>query len=66
MRLRHGWLVAVLAVVLGLWPAASPAGSPVGRAAATCADYPNHAAAQRAAGPRDADEDGIYCVISPR
>jgi hypothetical protein len=29
--------------------------------AATCAEYPNQAAAQRAADTRDADGDGIYC-----
>jgi hypothetical protein len=39
--------------------------APVARAAAVCADYPNQAAAQRAAGMADADGDGIYCVISP-
>src|SRR5690242_6693128 len=30
-------------------------------AAAVCADYPNQAAAQKAADTRDADGDGIYC-----
>ncbi len=38
---------------------ASPAGS------ATCADYPNQAAAQRAADTRDPDGDGIYCESLP-
>src|SRR3978361_1883966 len=33
--------------------------------AATCADYPNQAAAQRAADTRDADGDGIYCESLP-
>jgi hypothetical protein len=33
--------------------------------AATCADYPNQAAAQRAADTRDADGDGIYCENLP-
>jgi hypothetical protein len=33
--------------------------------AATCADYPNQAAAQRAANTRDADGDGIYCEDLP-
>src|SRR3954447_21700017 len=32
---------------------------------ATCADYPNQAAAQRAADTRDADADGIYCEDLP-
>lgn len=34
--------------------------------AATCADYTNQADAQRAADTRDADGDGVFCVISPR
>ncbi|UTI64024.1 hypothetical protein NBH00_22140 [Paraconexibacter antarcticus] len=33
--------------------------------AATCADYPNQAAAQRAKDTRDADGDGIYCESLP-
>jgi hypothetical protein len=33
---------------------------------ATCADYPNQKAAQEAADTRDADGDGIYCVIYSR
>ena len=33
--------------------------------ARTCADYPNQAAAQRAADTRDADGDGIYCESLP-
>jgi len=33
--------------------------------AATCSDYPNQAAAQRAADTRDADGDGIYCESLP-
>ena len=65
MQVRHGWLVAVIVLVLGLWPAVSPAGAPVVHAAATCADYPNQAAAQRAADTRDPDGDGIYCESLP-
>jgi hypothetical protein len=38
---------------------------PPAAAAATCADYPNQAAAQRAADTRDADGDGIYCEDLP-
>jgi hypothetical protein len=38
-------------------------GEPVAHAAATCSDYPNQKAAQEAADTRDADGDGIYCVI---
>ena len=37
---------------------------PTARAAATCADYPDEAAAQRVADTRDTDGDGLYCVIS--
>ncbi|MGZ6707960.1 MAG: hypothetical protein ACXVFN_13595 [Solirubrobacteraceae bacterium] len=39
--------------------------SPHPAAAATCADYPNQAAAQRAHDTRDADHDGIYCESLP-
>jgi hypothetical protein len=34
-------------------------------AAATCADYPNQAAAQRAGDTRDADGDGVFCEDLP-
>lgn len=40
--------------------------APGSASAATCSDYPSQAAAQRAADTRDADGDGVYCVISPR
>lgn len=40
--------------------------APGSAAAATCADYPNQAAAQKAADTRDGDGDGLYCVISTR
>jgi hypothetical protein len=33
--------------------------------AATCADYPDQASAQRAKDTRDADGDGIYCESNP-
>lgn len=39
--------------------------APAGASAATCSDYPNQAAAQRAADTRDADGDGIYCESLP-
>src|SRR4051812_12745782 len=52
-------------LVLALWPAAAPAEEPVARASATCSDYPNQAAAQRAGDTRDADGDGIYCESLP-
>ena len=38
---------------------------PVAHASAVCADYPNQAAAQRAADTVDADGDGIYCESLP-
>lgn len=36
-----------------------------GAQAASCSDYPNQAAAQRAADTRDGDGDGIYCESLP-
>jgi hypothetical protein len=63
--LKHGLLVALIA--LAVWPAGSPAmpeHAPTTHAAlATCDDYDNQAEAQRAKDTRDADGDGIYCVI---
>jgi hypothetical protein len=38
---------------------------PSSASAATCSDYSTQADAQRAADTRDADGDGVYCVISP-
>jgi hypothetical protein len=55
---------AVLAAV-GVAFGAPAAPSPEALAAAVCADYPNQAAAQRAADTRDADGDGIYCENLP-
>lgn len=52
-------LITLAAVLVGLL-------LPGSASAATCANYDNQAQAQRAAGTRDADGDGIYCVISPR
>ncbi|WP_156028180.1 hypothetical protein [Candidatus Solirubrobacter pratensis] len=62
-------VIVVVLAGLGLFaPAANarPLDVPVAHASATCADYPNQAAAQRAADTRDGDGDGISCVISPR
>ena len=56
-RRRLWLLVAALLATFATTPSAAQA--------ATCADYPNQAAAQAAADTRDADGDGIYCVISP-
>src|SRR4051794_23160793 len=63
MTAKVGLVLAVLG--LSLWPAAAPAEAPIARAAATCSDYPNQGAAQRAADTRDADGDGIYCESLP-
>src|SRR3954454_11226330 len=53
-------------VLLLVGPAASAqAAPPIARAAAVCADYPNQAAAQRAADTRDSDSDGVYCESLP-
>ena len=61
MRTLIAALIA-LAVIAG--PAAARViDPPLATASAVCADYPNQAAAQRAADTVDADGDGIYCVI---
>jgi hypothetical protein len=63
--LKHGLLVGLLALVA--WPAVSAATAvdpPTAQAAlASCDDYDNQAKAQRAKDTRDADGDGVYCVI---
>ena len=58
-------VIAAGALAAPAW--SSPASPPPARAhaAATCADYPNQAAAQRAADTRDADGDGVYCESLP-
>lgn len=61
-------LIAILLLFAGLAPATSHARAldvPVAHASAVCADYPNQAAAQRAADTRDGDGDGIYCESLP-
>lgn len=65
MKIKHGLLAASVAVAVALVPATSTAEAPIARATATCADYPNQAAAQRAADTLDADGDGIYCEGLP-
>ena len=52
-------LLTTLALVILAATNAAPA------SAATCSDFPNQAAAQRAANTRDADGDGIYCESLP-
>ena len=52
---------ATVAVVFGF----SVSGVDSAAAAARCSDFPNQAAAQRAANPRDANGNGIYCESLP-
>lgn len=65
MKLKHGSLVVLVSLVA--WPALSAATAqdpPAAQVAlATCDEYDNQAEAQRAKDTRDADGDGIYCVI---
>ena len=51
-------LLPAVLVVLAL-------GAPAPANAATCSDYPNQAAAQRAHDTRDSDGDGAYCESLP-
>jgi hypothetical protein len=58
--------LTVILALLAFAATTSPAQArPVAHAAATCSDYPNQAAAQRAADTRDADGDGVYCESLP-
>lgn len=58
-------VAASMLVLLGaaLAPVVVAEDRPPARGAATCSDYENQAEAQRRADTRDADGDGIYCVI---
>jgi hypothetical protein len=59
-------LLLIAVALLALAGTATVAlGGPTSQAAATCADYANQAAAQRAADTRDGDGDGIYCESLP-
>lgn len=60
------WRASAFIATLGvlLLPGVGQA-SPVARAAATCSDYSNQAAAQEAKDTRDADGDGVYCETLP-
>jgi hypothetical protein len=65
---KHRFALLLTAATLAGLPVAAvaqPASSPQAVAAATCSDYPNQAAAQRAADTRDPDGDGIYCESLP-
>jgi hypothetical protein len=66
--LRRRFALLLTPAVLAGVPVAAlarPALTPQAVAAATCSDYPNQAAAQRAADTRDPDGDGIYCESLP-
>jgi hypothetical protein len=66
--LRRRFALVLAAAALAGAPVAAfaqPAASPRAVAATTCSDYPNQAAAQRAADTRDPDGDGIYCESLP-
>jgi hypothetical protein len=66
LRRRFALLLAAGALAgLPVAALAQPASSPEVVTAKTCSDYPNQAAAQRAADTRDADGDGIYCESLP-
>ena len=56
--------LATVALVFATSAWSSPATSPRAHAAATCADYPNQAAAQRAADTRDPDGDGLLLRVA--
>jgi len=58
-RARLRVAVSVVGALLLLAIVAPPA------SAATCSDYSNQAAAQRAKDTRDGDGDGIYCESLP-
>lgn len=65
---RPAFVLLVLALVASLLTSsahARPLAGSVAHAAAVCADFPNQAAAQRAANTVDADGDGIYCESLP-
>src|SRR3954451_24889226 len=57
-------LVCAVAALLVASAADVPVPTPIA-SAATCSDYANQAAAQRAHDTRDADGDGIYCESLP-
>jgi hypothetical protein len=64
-RAAVGLVVAALTFLAPTSFASRHPAPPRAQAAATCADYPDQAAAQRAADTRDADGDGVYCESLP-
>jgi hypothetical protein len=66
LKRRFALLLAAAALAgVPVAATAQPASSPQAVTAKTCSDYPNQAAAQRAADTRDPDGDGIYCESLP-
>jgi hypothetical protein len=64
--MKHAAIPLMTAVALALLALAVGHPLPVAPAqAATCGDFPNQAAAQRAHDTRDGDGDGIYCEDLP-
>jgi len=59
------YILLTLVLIALVVPATASAQSPLAHSAAVCADYPNQAAAQRAADTRDSDGDGVYCESLP-
>jgi len=57
--------VAAALILIGWALAQTATADPSATAAATCSDYSNQAAAQRAADTRDPDGDGVYCESLP-
>lgn len=55
-------MATAILVIVGLFIVA---GTPTSPQAATCAEFPNQAAAQQAANTSDPDGDGIYCESLP-
>jgi hypothetical protein len=64
MSAKIGLVLGLL--VLVLWPAAAPADGPIARVAASCADYPNQAAAQRAADTRPVCQRRVDGLVDGR
>ena len=69
--MRRSWMtLGALAAVTTLLVVGGATATEEPRAAAsvgaTCADHPNQVSVQRARDTRDADGDGIYCVIYSR
>jgi len=62
LRAQRLALLPALLVALAAAPGARPAAANV---RAVCADFPNQAAAQRAANTRDPDHDGVFCESLP-